>query len=641
MSFDDEPGRWLFQDPTPAAVAAAGVRRKIFYLGLIVFLVFGIMAVQLARMQLLNGAEYRLRADNNRLRQVTVVPDRGLIFDRNGLPLVENRASFAAAVVPADLPKSEETRVLTTLQDIIGVPAGELQAKLEERRNSNDPFSPVVVREDLPQETAFLLREKLASLPGVRVIVDARRQYTEGTLLAHVLGFVGRVDEEEYAALRTSGYKPDDQIGKTGVELYYERLLRGTAGRKNVEMDASGREIRVLGATPATPGDNLVLSIDVELQRRVTEYLQAAMGRSRNAAAVVLNVRTGEILSLVSLPSFDNNIFTGKVDEARVRALLEDPGKPLVNHAVSEMYPPGSTFKQVTGTAALQEGIAHAGTRITSLGYIQVKNEYNPSIVYTFRDWAALGTLDFHRGVAMSSDVYFYYLAGGYVEDGREVFRGMGAATLAKWARRFGLGSPTGVDIVGPGSESAGIVPDPDWKMAAIGEPWVIGDTYNYGIGQGYVATTPLQMVLVTAAIANGGDVLVPRVVKEVVSADGKTVTPVPRTVKSNLNVDPRNLAVMRQGMRLAVSEGTARTAASRFTNVAGKTGTAEFGEEIGERRFLEHGWFTGYAPYENPEIAVVVFLEQGNGATTAAPVAAKIFDYYFGARPAAEGRPR
>jgi penicillin-binding protein 2 len=300
------------------------------------------------------------------------------------------------------------------------------------------------------------------------------------------------------------------------------------------------------------------------------------------------------------------------------------------------MYPPGSTFKQITGIAALQEGIASASTTITSLGSIRVQNQYNPSEFFIFRDWAALGTLDFYRGVAMSSDVYFYYLAGGYSEDGRDLFQGMGAATLSSWAKRFGLGEVTGIDLPG---ESAGVVPDPEWKEETVGTPWVLGDTYNFGIGQGYVATTPLQMALVTAAVANGGNVLIPHVVKEVRDGDGNVLPLTRQNIRRNLNVDTRNLNVMREGMRQAIDTGTATTAKSRFTAVAGKTGTAEFGERRPDGSYQEHGWFTGYAPFNNPEIAVAVFLETGGGALTAAPVAGRIFDYYYGQRNLTQGQ--
>ena len=629
MGFSTGRRPWRSEAPEELRRGSWAARRKVFYFGLLVVVMFGILTLQLARLQLVKGDEYRLRAETNRLRQVAVEPTRGLVYDRNGVLLVENRASFAAAVVAADVPTERETEISIALQEITDVPAGDIETLIDERRRSNDPFSPQIVASNLTEEAAFALREQLVRLPGVRVVVEPRREYPQGPLLSHVLGFVGRVDAEEHERLAAFDYAPDDYIGKTGVELAYESLLRGVPGKRQVESDAAGREMRTLSETPAEPGSSIVLSIDVELQRKVSEYLEAAMGESRNAAAVVMDVNTGEILSLVSLPTFDNNVFTSGLDDAVLQALLEDPAKPLLNHAIGEMFPPGSTFKQVTGLAALQEGVAQPSTVIFSPGVIYVENEFNPSIRYAFRDWAALGSLDFYRGVAMSSDVYFYYLAGGYSENGREIFRGLGATKLAEWARRFGLGGPTGVDLPG---ESEGIVPDPAWKEQQVGEVWTIGDTYNFGIGQGYLTTTPLQMVLVSAAIANGGSVLRPHVIKEMRGSDGGVSQPSLSPVRGNLNVDLRNLNTMREAMRQAVADGTARTAGTASVEVAGKTGTAEFGPQRPDGSYLEHGWFTGYAPAAKPEIAVVVFLEQGNGALTAAPVASRIFEYYFGA---------
>jgi penicillin-binding protein 2 len=300
----------------------------------------------------------------------------------------------------------------------------------------------------------------------------------------------------------------------------------------------------------------------------------------------------------------------------------------MLNHAISEMYAPGSTFKQVTGLAALQEGVANAGTQINSPGFLLVENEYIPGKFDRFNDWRSdLGTMNFYRGLAMSSDVYFYYLSGGYSEDGRLRFQGLGVERLAGWAQRFGLGESTGIDLPG---ESEGLVPNSAWKEATVGEGWLLGDTYNFGIGQGYVATTPLQMVLVTAAVANGGNVLIPHVVKELTDSEGKSISLRRETVKRSLNLDPRNLSIMREAMRQSVADGAAFTGAVRNVVVAGKTGTAEFGEEISPGRYREHGWFTAYAPFSSPEIAVVVFVEEGNGSGTAAPIGAKIIDFYF-----------
>jgi penicillin-binding protein 2 len=628
---------WSSDPLTPESDDARGVREKIFYFALLVILLFGILTIQLARMQLVDGEKYALRADTNRLRQEPIPSTRGLIYDRDGTPLVENRPAFAAAIVAADVPKGDEMRISIAMQNFTGLPASEIAALIEERRNSNDPFTPVVIKDNLSNDTAFALREKLATLPGVRVVVDPIREYKEGELLSHIVGFVGPLDQEEFARLEGSGYSYADRIGKAGVELTYESLLRGVAGTRFVETDASGREIEVIDEQPAVSGKNVVLSIDIDLQRRVEELLRAGMGKSKNAAAIVLDVRSGDVLAMVSLPNYDSNIFSGEVDEKALERITLDPAKPMLNHAISEMYAPGSTFKQITGTAALQEGVANAGTQIFSPGYLDVENEYIPGKFDRFRDWRSdLGTMNFYRGLAMSSDVYFYYLSGGYIEDGKLKFQGLGVDRLAGWAERFGLGQSTGIDLPG---ESEGLVPNSAWKQDTIGEGWLLGDTYNFGIGQGYVAATPLQMVLVTAAIANGGNVLIPHVVKELTDAEGRSIALKRSTVKRSLNVDARNINIMREAMRQSVADGAAFTGAVRNVVVAGKTGTAEFGEEIAPGRYKEHGWFTGFAPFNNPEIAVVVFTEEGNGQGTAAPIASRIIDFYFNQLHLAEGQ--
>ena len=646
MGFQTGRRPWSSDPLSPEGDERRAVREKIFYFGLLVVLLFGILTIQLARLQLVNGDDYRARAETNRLRQEAILPTRGLIYDSSGQPLVENRAAFAAAVVAADIPDVDDSGISNVcrdrclditivLQNFTGVPAGKIEAVILERSESNDPFTPIIIKDNLSNETAFALREKLAELPGVRVVVEPVREYRESELLSHILGFVGPVDVEEFGRLESAGYQFDDRIGKAGVEFSYESILRGSIGTRFVETDASGREIQVLEEVPAQAGLNVVLSIDLELQRQVEAFLREGMGESKNAAAAVIDVNTGDLLSIVSLPNYDSNIFSGEVDEAALLALIEDPAKPMLNHAIGEMYAPGSTFKLVTGLAALQEGVANAGTEIFSPGYLDVENEFVPGQFDRFRDWRSdLGTMNFYRGLAMSSDVYFYYLSGGFIEDGEFAFQGLGEERLAGWSRRFGLGESTGIDLPG---ESDGLVPDGAWKESTFGEGWLLGDTYNFGIGQGYLSATPLQMLLVTAAVANGGDVLVPHVVKELTDASGEPVPLRRETVKRNLNIDPQNLAVMQEAMRQSVDDGAAFTAAVSDLVVAGKTGTAEFGPELEPNVFAEHGWFTGFAPFDDPQVAVIVFTELGNGSGTAAPIAANILDYYFNQRNVAQ----
>lgn len=619
--------RWRarYHEPKPAEVS----QRRFLLLKTLIVLLFGVLILQLARMQLVDHDRYDARAENNRLRRVLVLPSRGHITDRNGEQLVQNVPIFSAGVVPADVPTDKFLTVVDELSRITGEDPQEIANLIVEAGATDDPFTPVIIKEDLDDQTAFFLRERQSDLPGVQVVVESIRAYPTGPLTSHILGYVGRISAEEYAALRDDGYQLNDRIGKTGVELTYESALRGSPGYDLVEIDASGREIRTLRSVPPRPAGNAVLSLDLDLQRKVQEYLQAAMEESgsKNAAAAVMDVRTGEMLSLVSLPAYDNNLLTDPVDEAGYVQTLNDPAKPLVNHAIAEIYPPGSTFKLVTGTAALQEGVATPSTTITSHGSISVGS-------FVFYDWAALGTLDFYGGVAMSSDVYFYYLSGGYYQNGEQLFAGLGPERLARYARQYGLGKPTGIDLPG---EAPGLVPDPAWKEANRNEPWYLGDTYHYGIGQGFLALTPLQLMRVTAAVANGGDVLAPHVVREIVDQEGNPIRRIEREVAQRLSISPENLAVMRDALRQAADYGTATSGASSRVTIGGKTGTAEFGRPRADGSYETHGWYTGFAPYDDPEIALVVFVEQGRGAANAGPVASQIFDYYFGRQHFAE----
>jgi penicillin-binding protein 2 len=623
--------RWRSQKPKRREDAYSPGRKFLLLHILIVFL-FGILTMQLVRMQVFQGDDYRARAENNRLRELQVLPTRGLIYDRNHRLLVENVAKFSAVIVPADLPTKEETAVFDRLESVLGIPAQEIAQRVREKRGDGNPYEPIVIKDELDRDTALILKELTSYLPGVDLQVDARRNYLSGELTAHILGYVGGISAEEYAAKRDQGYILNDQLGKTGIELVFEDILRGEAGKKLAEVDASGRQQEVLDSRASQPGQNVVLTLDLELQRKTADILREFMVTSDNAAAVVMDVRTGEILSMVSLPTYDNNLFSKTLSQEDLDALLNEPAKPLVNHAVAEMYPPGSTFKTITGLAALQEGVATPSTTIVSRGYITVPNQYDPSVVYVFRDWGALGPLDFYGGIAMSSDVYFYYMAGGKQDEG---FQGLGEERLASYARAFGLGEPTGVDLVG--EESPGLVPDAKWKEQAVGEMWYVGDTYNFGIGQGYLAVTPIQLVDAIAAIANDGELLRPRLVKEILDSHGNVVTTFAKEVRRRLPVNQEYLAVMREAMRQSVSKGVASTAQVAGLTVAGKTGSAEFGPARADGSHETHGWFVGFAPYENPEIAVVVFIQRGSGFTNAAPAAARIFDYYFHQRYVAE----
>jgi len=620
------PKRERSQNASPLAMTAL--------LRALVLLMFGILIVQLINLQVINGSGYRERAEINAIRELPAPAARGLIYDRNGRLLVENTARFSVAIVPGDLPNRGETAIYRLLSSVINVPVPEIQKKVQEGRDRQGDFSPAVIKTDLDRDTALVLMELAPHAQGLRVIVEPTRRYLTGSLLSHVMGYVGPLSADEYSELQSRGYQYQDFIGKSGVELSYEDVLRGKPGKKLVEVDATGRELKVISERRPIDGSNLVLSIDLDLQQKVAEVLQEYGAGSENATAAVMDIKTGEVLAMVSLPTFDNNVFSGPLSDQDLAALLNSPGKPLVNHSIAERYPPGSTFKTIVGSAALQEGVATPYTTITSRGYITVQNEFDPNVTYVYPDWAPLGALDFYRGIAMSSNVYFYYLAGGKADEG---FHGLGEERVAKYARAFGLGGPTGIDLPG---ESPGLVPDAQWKEQNVGEPWTLGDTYNFGIGQGYVATTPMQMLRVAAAIGNGGHLVTPHVVKEYKDSRGKVLQEVTEPPPTSVPVDPGYLQIMRDAMRQSVTSGVARNAAVAGVQVAGKTGTAEFGPDLGNGKHATHGWFVGFAPYEDPQIAVVVFVQHGSGGNDASPAAAKIFDYYFGRPQYAAAKP-
>ncbi len=608
----------------PAKGGPPGGKHPIFAaLRALVILLFGILVVQLVRLQVIDGDEYAQRAEINALREVQIPAARGLIMDRDGNPLVRNTARYSLAVLPGDLPERGEMGVYRQLERVTGVPVEETQKKVLAGIAARGPFEPVIIEADIDEVTALTLRELEPVTPGLKLLVEPTRQYLAGPLLSHVLGYVGALTEEEFQALNDRGYLLQDYTGKTGVELTYESVLRGRPGKKLIEVDALGRELRVISERRPLDGSNLVLTIDLELQKKVKEALQQHAEAGDNAAAVVMDIRNGDVLAMVSLPDFDNNVFSGPLSAEDLAAMVEAPGKPLVNHALAERYPPGSTFKTVVGSAALQEGIANASTTITSRGYITVENEFNPNVVYRFPDWAALGALDFYGGIAMSSDVYYYYLSGGKADEG---FAGLGESRVASYARAFGLGAPTGVDLPG---ESAGLVPSAEWKEEAIGDPWTIGDTYNFGIGQGYLSVTPLQLVTAVSSIGNGGKVLTPHLLREVEDSHSNVLERYEKSVRRTVPVESQYLDIVKEAMRQSVTRGVAKEAAVKGVEIAGKTGTAEFGPRRDDGSHETHGWFVGFAPYDKPEVAVVVFFDRGGGSD-AASAASKILDYYF-----------
>ena len=623
------------------------VRLKVWILGGLVLLLFGILTAQLVNLQLLNQEQYAARADINRIRTIDIAPARGLIYDRNGAPLVENIPAWRVTLIPADVPDGEEDALSAELSALFGEPAWELEQRILERKASNDPLRPLVISDDTADSLVFDISTRRAELPGVRVESVIERRYRYSEHLAHILGYVHWITEAEYEALADERYLYSDKIGQTGLEAAYESLLRGEPGRRQIEVDAVGRELRELSAETPLPGHSLVVTIDLDLQARISEILEAHAGASYYAAAVVLKVDTGEVLSMVSIPSYDLNGFQDGLSPEQWEALNDAERQPLRNHAIADAHPPGSTFKVITASAALGEGVAAPETIIYSPGELVVDNELNPGIQYIFGD-TVQGAYDLRRALAESSNVYFFYLAGGapyrhpdaaprpeeeqerldaLVEEGiiagDAAFDGVGPLALAEWAREFGFDSQTGIDLAG---EVGGLIPDPEVKQNTFGEPWVDGDTYNFAIGQGFVAVTPLQMAVAMAAIANGGTVYEPRIVYEVRDSNNNLVRPFQPVVRRQLEIDPEALRVIREGMALSTLAGTSHDALVALPEmmIGGKTGTAEFAQ-TGPAAGAEgeegptHGWFIAFAPFDDPEVAIAVFFEFGAGYLSAA----------------------
>ena len=514
---------------------------------------------------------------------------------------------------------------------------------IERQGSASDP---VPILDGVNRIRAFEVSEESFRIPAVRVNQVPVREYIYGDLLSHALGFMGPIPAALADDYRTDGYNDlNEKVGLNGLEYSYQQELRGTPGVRFVERDIVGSDIRTVGQQlDPVPGLNLHLGIDLRLQRVIYDTLKAKVDEIEApwAVAIAMNPQNGQILGLVSLPSFDNNIFAEKLDEDYL-ALEKDKRRPLINYGIGGLYPPGSTFKMITASAALAEGVITPDTRVTDAGPIYLLNEYFPndrSQAQEFVSWnhklgIVHGAINVVDALKLSNDIFFYYMGGGFPDQ----FVGLGQRRLSKWMELYGYGEPTGIDLPG---EVAAQVPTDQWKRQLFAETWTTGDSYNMSIGQGYVLATPLQVLLETATVANGGTIYEPRLVHHMTDANGGVQQDFHPVERSKLPLSAADMEVVRQGMWSAVnaSNGTAVVAQVPGVTVAGKTGTAEFCEYLPEKQDCRrdekdnlptHAWFTAFAPYENPEIAVVVFVyDGGEGSGTAAPIAQKILQAYF-----------
>ena len=568
--------------------------------------VFSVLGARLFHLQVVRGEEFAAEAVRARTVEVPIRSPRGLIFDRQGRPLVVNVPSWTVKVRPADLPEAGTSRILRRIAQLTGSDPRVLRNRIEAFQGS--PYDLVPIERGVTREAALIIGEEADLLPGVVVEVDPVRRYLDetgeanGQVLSHVLGYTGPINLDEFRSLSDDGYLRDDIIGRAGVEASFEETLRGSYGAELWERDASGRAVKSLETVrEPEPGKNLMLTLDARMQRIATDALLWGMDAVgvEQGVTIVMNPQTGEILAMVSLPAYDNNTFATGIGAAQYQAYLDDPAKPLRNHAISDIYPPGSTFKLVTGLAAMEEGVTTAARRWPTYGCYQIPGAPQGECLY---DWnrQGFGPLNMVDAFAKSSDTFFYQMAIG-----------LGIDAFGQWAQELGFGERTGIALPG---EAGGIVASREWARSQGRENVFTGELAQAGIGQNVVAVTPLQLLNAYAALANGGDLMRPMVVRGEADAQGNLVTPYQPEVIRRLAADPATLQTMRIGAREVITSGHAYNIRDLRLRgaLSGKTGTAEFGTRNEEGTLPFHSWFVAYLPSAtgatDADLAVVTF---------------------------------
>ena len=609
-SFDHEVSETFLVGQRPAIWLGSLVsqrRLKWFIFGLIfLFLVLG---GRLFHLQILEGPAFRGLAEGNRLRWEFIASQRGIFFDRFGVPLVENVATFSLLFYPSEFRQSlDAPEQLQLLLAPLALTENQISDLLK-----NDSYLPVAVKENLSYEQALDLMIKVQPFSYLEVVVDPQRKYRGQSALAHLLGYTSRITPEEKDDFLKKGYQLTEKVGRTGLEEYYQEILRGIPGQREIEIDAYGQELKVIAEQAPASGQNLVLSIDAGLQEAIYQSLKARLPR-RGAAVVALDPRSGQLRALVSWPTFDNNQFSSALSEADYQSLIQNSLHPLFNRAIAGEYPSGSTIKLIIGLAALKEGLISKNSYINSVGGVWYDQWFFP-------DWKSggHGYTNIIKALAESVNTFFYYLALEEF-DGHQ---GLGLAKIVSYFTRFGLGEPLGINLPG---ERPGFVPTTAWKEAAKNEPWYPGDTLHLVIGQGDLLVTPLQVAAFTAAVANGGTLYRPQLVEKMVSADGEETGMPPIIIRENI-ASVADTQVIKEGMRSAVTAGSARGLGGLGATVAAKTGTAE---SPGENK-LPHAWLTAFLPADDPELVLTVLVENGGeGSEAAAPIAREVFDWYI-----------
>jgi penicillin-binding protein 2 len=610
---------------SPAAEAAQFRRRALLGFVLVVLALVG-LGGWYYKLQVLDHAAYALQSEANRLRLRPVLPGRGLILDRKGRVLADNVPAYRLDVTPMDAGPPAEW--LPELRRIVALDEDDL-ADFEEARRAGQRFRPITLKPRVePEEVARFAVDRWR-FPGVELVPYLNRRYPYGPLLAHVIGYVGRVDEQDLEELGEAN-SAFTHVGKAGIERYYDDILRGRIGYEQVETNVEGRSLGTVGRVPATPGTDIKLSIDLDLQRAMV----AAFG-DFDGSAVAVDPRTGEILAMVSLPSYDPNLFVNGISHKAYDALTANPSRPLFNRNVLGGGPPGSTVKPFIGLAGLDSGLRTPQDRVLSTGEFHIPGQRRG-----YRDSHAHGHgwTDLRKSIAQSVNTYYYQLA-----------LDMGIEAFAKWMHRYGFGERTGIDLAG---ENVGIVPSPEWKRKHSREPWYTGETVIAGIGQGFWKATTLQLVRATAAVADSGELRRLHLARERRDGYKAPWRAIPQPAPERISDDPAHLQAVREGMEMTMQPGgTAWYAAGRDLPypMAGKTGTAQKVSRTGSVSVDPHqlplalrhqAWFIGYAPADHPTIAVAIAVEHGGfGSSTAAPIARAVMDaWILGKRPVAPG---
>ncbi|MCX8023260.1 MAG: penicillin-binding protein 2 [Syntrophorhabdaceae bacterium] len=564
-----------------------------------------ILSVRLWDLQIMKGNEMRRQSEQNRVRVKKVIAPRGIIYDRAGRILADTRPSFNLYITPEDIKDFNQT--VDGLANLLQMDREEVIEKLK-GASGFPPSFPVKIKSDISMDEVAKVEANRVYLPGVGIQIEPKRNYPYGKFMAHLLGYVSEISEEELKSNAFKGYSPGDNIGRYGIERAYEQYLRGKDGEKRVEVDALGREVRTLETIEPVAGNNIYLNIDLDVQLTLEKGFE-----NKRGGGIVLDTKTGGVLAMVSRPAFDPNKFASGITKEDWKAIATDRFHPLQNRVIQGRYPPGSTFKMVVALKALEEGLINERTGFLCRGGFPYGNR-------VFKCWkkGGHGHVSVHRAIVESCDVFFY-----------NVGLKLGVDRIHEMAQSMGLGKITGIDLP---NEKEGLVPSTAWKKKVRGEAWYEGETVSVSIGQGAVWLTPIQLAQMSAFIANDGVTYKPQIVNRIIGFDGKVIKIFEPSPSTDIKIKKEHLKIIKEGMKGVVNEPSGTAYSSRIQHIvmAGKTGTAQSVGEKG-RNLGDHAWFVAYAPVDNPSVAMAILAEHGgHGSTAAAPIAKQIVESVF-----------